>query len=392
MLTKEELLSQVTTEDVIKLLQGYNADYKNGRNGEIIFKSVCHDSDSYKLYYYPNSQSFMCYSCCGSLSLLDFIMRMEDCEFREAIEFLANFIGISISKGHKKRVGLISHKRPLEEVERYKKRKELTQKYHRGQQEIIQLPSYNEGVLDTFFPYYPNDWYELGINEEVAYDFGIGMNFGDNCCTIPHRDIYGNLVGIKCRNFDQALVDRGLKYIPITVNGLTYRYPQQYNLYGIWQNKGNIKRLKKAIIFESEKSVLLYGSMFGQENNIALALCGTTLSKYQVKLLLSLEVKEVVIAIDKQYKQYIINGDYDEEHIDKDTKKDIEEYNNYFKKLIKYYSLLGNYVSMSVIFCEDNRLDYKDSPIDKGKEVFCELNQENYVIVNEEELSECLIM
>ena len=55
MLTKEELLSQVTTEDVIKLLQGYNADYKNGRNGEIIFKSVCHDSDSYKLYYYPNS-------------------------------------------------------------------------------------------------------------------------------------------------------------------------------------------------------------------------------------------------------------------------------------------------------------------------------------------------
>ena len=47
---------------------------------------------------------------------------------------------------------------------------------------------------------------------------------------------------------------------------------------------------------------------------------------------------------------------------------------------------------MSVIFCEDNRLDYKDSPIDKGKEVFCELNQESYVIVNEEELSECLIM
>lgn len=395
-MNKEELLEKVKIEDVIRLLQNYGADYKITKNGEYIFRCVCHDSDSYKLYYYPNSKNFMCYSCCGSHTLIDFIMEMEECKFLEAIKFIANFIGVPYENNYHKQIGLASTKRPVQEVIRYKKRLELTQRYVKSKElQIIELPAYEDSVLNSFFPYYPNSWYQLGIKEEVAYDFEIGMSFGENCCIIPHRDIYGNLVGIKCRNFDKDLIEKGLKYTPIRVNNLTYRYPQQYNLYGIWQNKDNIARLKKVILFESEKSVLLYGSMFGQENNISVAMCGTTLSKYQIKLLLSLGVKEIIIAIDKQYKQYIIEENYSKEDLKRnknsDLRKDITEYNDYFKKIIKYYTSLGNYMSVSIIFCNDNRLDYKDSPIDKGKEIFNQLYQERFVVTNEEELEECLI-
>lgn len=395
-MNKEELLEKVKIEDVIRLLQNYGADYKITKNGEYIFRCVCHDSDSYKLYYYPNSKNFMCYSCCGSHTLIDFIMKMEECKFLEAIKFLANFIGVPYESNCHKQIGLASTKRPVQEVIRYKKRLELTQRYIKSKElQIIKLPAYKDSVLNSFFPYYPDSWYRLGIKEEVAYNFEIEMSFGENCCIIPHRDIYGNLVGIKCRNFDKDLIEKGLKYAPIRVNNLTYRYPQQYNLYGIWQNKDNIARLKKVILFESEKSVLLYGSMFGQENNISVAMCGTTLSKYQIKLLLSLGVKEIIIAIDKQYKQYIIEENYSKEDLKRnknsDLRKDITEYNDYFKKIIKYYTSLGNYMSVSIIFCNDNRLDYKDSPIDKGKEIFNQLYQERFVVTNEEELEECLI-
>ncbi|MGN1342929.1 MAG: hypothetical protein ACI4VL_07065 [Bacilli bacterium] len=40
--------------------------------------------------------------------------------------------------------------------------------------------------------------------------------------------------------------------------------------------------MKKAIVFEGEKSTLLYRSYFGIENDITVACCGSSLSSYQM--------------------------------------------------------------------------------------------------------------
>ena len=61
--------------------------------------------------------------------------------------------------------------------------------------------------------------------------------------------------------------------------------------------------MKKAIIFESEKSVLKYASLFGWDNNISVACCGSNISMYQIQLLLDLGVEEIIVAFDRQFQE-----------------------------------------------------------------------------------------
>ena len=56
-------------------------------------------------------------------------------------------------------------------------------------------------------------------------------------------------------------------------------------------------------MFEGEKSPLLYSSYFGSENDISVACCGSSLSMYQVQLLLDLGINELIIAFDKQFRE-----------------------------------------------------------------------------------------
>ena len=139
---------------------------------------------------------------------------------------------------------------------------------------------------------------------------------------IPNRDIDGDLVGIRARNFDKYVLDKGMKYSPIKLEKKQYSCPTGYNLYGIYENKEAIERIKKCIIVEGEKSVLLYGSYFGCKNNIALATLGSTLSNYQRDIIIDRDVEETIIAYDKDFL-------YSE--IAKDNKEHIKKYN----KLIK---------------------------------------------------------
>ena len=113
---------------------------------------------------------------------------------------------------------------------------------------------------------------------------------------------------------------------------------------------------KKVIIFEGEKSPLLYESYFGMENDISVACCGSSLSNYQIQLLLDLKVDEIIIAFDKQFKEI---GN--------------EEWKGWTKKLKDIHNKYGSKIQISYIFDKWNLLDYKDSPIDKGKEIFLEL-------------------
>ena len=82
-----------------------------------------------------------------------------------------------------------------------------------------------------------------------------------------------------------------------------YNHPLGFNLYNINNSASRIQKLKKAIVFESEKSCLKYASYFDPRVDISVAICGNALNNYQVSLLLSLGVEEIVIALDKQYQQ-----------------------------------------------------------------------------------------
>ena len=130
-----------------------------------------------------------------------------------------------------------------------------------------------------------------------------------------------------------------------------------FSLYNLNWSKDNIKKMQKAVVFEGEKSCLLYASYFGLESDISCAVSGSNLLNYQVKLLLSLGVKEIIIAFDKQFQ----------------TIGDIE-WQKWVTKLKTIYNKFGNYVNITYLFDrKGNILKYKSSPIDEGKEKFLEL-------------------
>lgn len=135
------------------------------------------------------------------------------------------------------------------------------------------------------------------------------------------------------------------------------------NLYGLNWNKSVISSLRKAIVFESEKSVLLMGSYFGWESNCAVACCGSNISFYQMEELLKLNVEEMVIAFDRQFQAI---GD--------------NEFQKLKANLIKLKQRYKNYLNISFIFDKHMITGYKDSPIDDGADTFMTLFKERILV------------
>ena len=146
------------------------------------------------------------------------------------------------------------------------------------------------------------------------------------------------------------------KYRPAYINKTLYNHPLSFNLYNLNFSKDNIKSVKKAFVFEGEKSCLLYASYFGKDNDISVAVCGSAFIQYQAWILINLGVKEIIICLDKQFQ-----------------KKGDDEFIKLTRNLTNIYHKYGNLVKISFIFDKWDYLDYKDSPIDKGPDVFMEL-------------------
>lgn len=108
-----------------------------------------------------------------------------------------------------------------------------------------------------------------------------------------------------------------------------------------------------------EKSCLLYKSYFGVENDISLACCGSSISAYQIQLLIDAGAQEIIVAFDRQFQEI---GD--------------KEFKHLVKNLTKLHNKYKNYVTISFIFDKQMITGYKDSPVDDGKEKFLQLFKE----------------
>ncbi|MBQ5474982.1 MAG: hypothetical protein IIT65_09900, partial [Lachnospiraceae bacterium] len=219
------------------------------------------------------------------------------------------------------------------------------------------LKEYDAEILKRFnYDVKIDPWLRDNIGQE-ALDFAqISFYPGNDQIVIPHFDIDGKLVGIRGRTLVKEDAERFGKYRPLYVNHTLYSHPLGFNLYGINWAKENIKTLGKAIVFESEKSVLQYMTYFGIENSIAVACCGSNFSLYQLQLLKDCNVKEIVIAFDRQWES-----------------KNSEEQRLWDKKLIALYNKLKSDVVVSFIYDKDMLTGYKDSPTDNGGDIFMKL-------------------
>lgn len=352
----DEIINSLTEEDVIKILTDLGADtYRRGSDGEIIVRTICHCGDSHKLYFYPDNKKLYCYTNCGSMSLPELVQKVKGYTVYEAYSYIGSITNHTYFKSEEQPEGF--------ELSDFS----FAKKFRRKQRELPKLPSINENILKMFAPLPYEGWMEEGITVEAMRTFEIGFFGRDNSISIPHRDIYGTLVGIRERWLEEYDVERIGKYTPVFIQGEFMRHPLGDTLYGIFQNQEAIRKHKRAVVFEAEKSVLLSHSYYGSDD-VSVATCGSNLTTVQIRLLLEvLGVEEITLAYDKEY-------------VDTHSFK-AEAYRN---KLYKKIAPIVNKVRCYIIWDDKGLLNEKDSPVDRGKEIYETLMNERKYITEQE--------
>lgn len=329
--------------------------YRVDSQGNHIYQTVCHGGDSYKLYYYVDSQMFHCYTHCGdNFDIFELTQRAKNfATFGEAFQYICNFFNIDKDD-----------LAPTEEIELTDDWDILNQfsDYAVAENRALELENkekkyYPESLLELFPKgRYPEAWLEDGISAEAMEKYNIRMDVGAQKVIIPHYDDEGRLIGIRGRAFNPVEVARFGKYSPICVENVFYTHLLSQNLYGMNVVKENVARMEKVFVVESEKACMQARTMFG-ENNFTVATCGSAaLSSAQINLLIKHGVREVIIGYDKEF----IDGN-------EDMKK------NYEEKLLRIAQPLTTIFDVSYVFDEEGLLPYKASPCDINKEVLVEL-------------------
>lgn len=348
----KDVIEQITIDEVEQFLRSLGVVKINRTRGTLICPTICHnpidEADSMKLYYYDSTKNFHCYTqCSDNFSIITLYQRYMEINhskvsFYEALDYVKQFLKVGTSK----------YIHPVE-VEEYGTKKKIAS---------ITLPEYDNRVLDCFDKYYHPLWLKENISKEAMDKFDIRFHYGMNKIIIPHYDIDGRLVGIRGRAISKEDMEFG-KYRPIYLGDKMYAHQLGFNLYGINEAKDAIKALKRAYIFEGEKSCLLSRTYYGDES-IAVATCGSQLNRFQIDLLTKkLHVNEIILCYDKEY---------DHPYSEKGKK-----YRQKLKdKCLKYQGLATFYY----VFDEHGLLNEKDSPIDQGKEVFEKLLNKKYKI------------
>lgn len=364
---KTEIRSQLTLENIFELVNDWGGDPILTPFG-FISSTICHNKPgegSKKLYYYENSGLFQCYTGCQGyfdiFELLQKIMKIQhniDYDLNDAVRWIATKFGLSGSEKEDSTNGTGMEDWVL--ISNYSRLREVVPK----EKMDIRLAEYNNSVLNHFnYKVLISPWIEENISRKAMQIAKIGFYPGGNQITIPHYDKDSRLVGIRGRTLSTEDAEKYGKYRPIKVGSQLYNHPLGMNLYNLNLSKKNIKNIKKAVIFESEKSCLLYKTYFGEENDISVACCGSNLSNYQIQLLVECGAEEIIVAFDRQFQEI---GD--------------KEFKHLVKGFRSIHSKYKNYVKISFIFDKNLITNYKASPIDEGKEKFLELFKRRVIL------------
>ena len=358
---KLEVRKKISLEMIFELLVEYGGEPQYTDFG-IISATICHNppgEGSRKLYYYANTGLFHCFTGCAEPSFDPFqlivkvakIQWGKEYDLNDAVRYIAIRFGLAGEAELNDDDSLIDWKT----FNNYDRIQQIDIKdYH------AKLKTYDDVILNRLnYQVKILPWLKDGITQEAMDKARIGFFPPTAQITIPHFDHENRFIGLRGRSLCQPDIDMYGKYRPMIINQQQYNHPLGMNLYNLNNSKNTIKTIQKAIIFEGEKSCLLFQSYFGLDNDISVACCGSSISAYQIQLLLDYNVKEITIAFDRQFQKI---GDDEFKHLTNNLTKINERYKNY--------------VDISFIFDKKMITGYKDSPIDCSKEIFLKLWKE----------------
>lgn len=346
----KQIIDNLDINSIVELMKKLGADRYEEKEKFFIFPTICHNINSaeasMKLYLYKDTKLFVCYTEDGNMSIFKFLKTYYETRQTE-YDWFEDIYNVVLNCGNF---------RPKEGFDtiQYQSLKER----YRVKKKNVELQQYSNGILDMFMKNYPVEWLNDGISRRAMDKYNIKYSVSQNKIIIPHYDINNNLIGIRGRALNEWEIENIGKYMPIQIEKKWYTHPLSLNLYGLNHTKENIKKYGICYIGEAEKFCLQSESF--SFPNCSCAVCGSQFNKYQLDILMkNCQPKEIVICFDKEEK-------------DKEDK--------YFFKLYNLCKKYINYCKMSFIYDTENLLKLKESPTDRGENIFKKLLEKRIIV------------
>lgn len=225
------------------------------------------------------------------------------CSFVDAVKYLHNILDLKLTPYNKQ-----------DDEDKKKKENEIVNSAnifaisvnkHKAIVDVSEIQTISEEAINDYVPLLYIDWLREGIMPWAAKKFDIAYSYKYHRIVLPIRYwLNGALVG-----FNQRTTVANYEEFGIKKYFLTPSYRKSLNLYGLWENRKEIERKRYVVITESEKSVLKrysksrwYGKNCGEPeeryDGTCVALQGKKLSEEQRRIILGLDIDEVIIALD----------------------------------------------------------------------------------------------
>lgn len=251
----------------------YSAAHKDGDNpsGIVIY-------DNEYLNYVSYSRNIGFDDCKDIINLIQDTNRID---FVSALKWVHKILKIEFTPYRK--VEQIKFEMP---ADRFRRKKQ-----HIKDVNVADIREISEEAINDYVPMLHIDWLKEGIMPWTRKKFGLCYSYKYNRMIVPLRYwADGRLLG-----FNQRTMVDNWKELGISKYLITPSYQKSLNLYGLWENKESIEQAKYCVIFESEKGVLKRHS---RNDSTCVALQGKTLSDEQRRIMLSLNIEEIIIALD----------------------------------------------------------------------------------------------
>ena len=322
MVDLEELIASV---DIVEYIGQFAELEQRGREYWCLSPLKSEDTPSFSIS--PDKQCFCDFSSGNSGGIIQFIEAYFHCTTYQAIKKLEEYAGVK---------GVVFDPKRFEAIRAFKKYRVKRHDFkHNSNTKVM-----SERIMDKYI-INSNElqvWIDEGISEDILREFGVRYDAITNRIVYPIRNLQGEIVNVGARTLDPNYKAKGIR---------KYSYLQGWNggmdvIYGLYEAIQAVKRSGYLILFEGVKSVLKAAS-WGVRNTSAILT--SHLNPNQIRILLStccLNNVAVIFALDKDV------NIADDKNI---------------KKLTRY---------MNVYYLQDTEglLDEKDSPVDKGFEVF----------------------
>lgn len=265
--------------DQIDLLEYAKQSVDFTRRGRDTYAAHCplHVDKTPSLFITPSRNAFYCQSCHQGGNILTWLIKMEHLSFKEAAEKICQLSGKDISK-----------MQICESLRYYKSLKRMKED---EEPKIIKRDILPEQNIEKYSDEIPQEWLDEGISVDIMKKFQIRIDRSANRIVYPVRDKNFNLIGFKGRtrfqNYKSLNVQKYMNYTKIgTIDFFA----------GMKESHDYIKEKNEIIIFEGLKSVMKLWSWGKQFNAVSSET--SVLNMEQIKIILEMGIKNVVIAYD----------------------------------------------------------------------------------------------